>query len=579
MNNLLIPNTWKQSNNASVKAGTNSFSIGLKPSELSLVENNISFQYLPIIANNNALKSKLVIRIIGNIPDQTTFVITTQFITIKLRASLSPTVNEFVTSAFSGATYQMNTVEAIANELLSSQLLINYYNVWTNGNEIHIEAKEYGNVYDLTYVPAPTPPSPISNFQVVLNQSGQDKFNVDSAVDYELFADIFIIYGDYGSQLDKNNGIYVDTLYYPFTGSNIEFNINNLINDYVDIQLPTKRSDTFANLVELDKIVDVNNQFNKHLIAYFIVWGDSYRFQINGDRKRTVQGVSEVLWVQNGGTNSLNPYDLSKYVWNNNINPFNFLTNCPNEKEVSYNSIEFLQFIRKKQQVNNGFEYGRTLKVNYVDGSTTSLDTTIGSNWINLSNNLSMDVSPSNLNIEGLETSNGTLVDSYEVSFYYKLSNAGNTPIYRSEVKKYKMRRKCNEQSFNLLFINRLGGWDTLELRGDYDVTNDRKSTSFQRNIPILTNRTSTVSYEEMLTTKINFKEIFSLNSGYISNSHYKWTSELLSSSAVFIWDNVLRQFRSIIIESSNYSYNNKDGEFNLNVVLRYSGSEMTITR
>jgi hypothetical protein len=69
-----------------------------------------------------------------------------------------------------------------------------------------------------------------------------------------------------------------------------------------------------------------------------------------------------------------------------------------------------------------------------------------------------MDVSPSNLNIEGLETSNGTLIDSYEVNFYYKLSNAVNAPIYRSEVKKYKMRRKCNEQSFNLLFINRLGG-------------------------------------------------------------------------------------------------------------------------
>jgi hypothetical protein len=141
------------------------------------------------------------------------------------------------------------------------------------------------------------------------------------------------------------------------------------------------------------------------------------------------------------------------------------------------------------------------------------------------------------------------------------------------------MRRKCNEQSFNLLFINRLGGWDTLEFRGDFDVTNDRKSTSFQRNTPILTNRTSTVSYEEMLTTKIDFKEVFSLNSGYMSNKHYKWTSELLSSSAVFVWDNVLRQFRSVMIESSNYSYNNKDGEFNLNVVLRYSGSEMTITR
>jgi hypothetical protein len=165
----------------------------------------------------------------------------------------------------------MNTAEAIANELLSSQLLTHYYTVRVRGNEIHIEAKEYGNVYDLTYVPAPTPPSITSNFQVVLNQSGQDKFNVDSAVDYQLFADIFVIYGDYGSQLDKNNAIYTTTFYYHLLDDNIEFNINNIVKNYVDIQLPTRRSDTFANLVELDKIVDVNNQINKHLIAYFVV--------------------------------------------------------------------------------------------------------------------------------------------------------------------------------------------------------------------------------------------------------------------------------------------------------------------
>ena len=145
-------------------------------------------------------------------------------------------------------------------------------------------------------------------------------------------------------------------MYFPFTGENIQFNINNLVNDYVDMQLPIRRNDSMQNIVELDKVSD-----NKHLIAYFIVWGDSYRFQQNGDRKRQVQGVSEVLWTQNGGTNSLNPYTLSQYVWTNSITPFQFLTNCPNEKEVSYNSIEFLQFIRKKQSnLAVGYEYGRT---------------------------------------------------------------------------------------------------------------------------------------------------------------------------------------------------------------------------
>lgn len=572
MNNLLIPSNWRTSNNAFTKNTTNSFTIIDKPNELSLVENNLSFDFRPIVANVNAQKAKLVIRIVGNIPHLTPFVITTNFVEIRLRASTSPTVNEFITSSNSGVTYQMNTAEAIANELLSSGLFTNYYEIWTVNNEIHIEAKDFGAIYNLTYVPAPTPPSSISNFQVVLNQVGQDKYNVDAAVDYELFADVFVINGNYGEMLDKNNSVYVDTLYFPFIGENIQFNINNLVNDYVDMQLPIRRNDSMQNIVELDKISD-----NKHLIAYFIVWGDSYRFQQNGDRKRQVQGVSEVLWTQNGGTNSLNPYTLSQYVWTNSIVPFQFLTNCPNEKEVSYNSIEFLQFIRKKQSnLTVGFEYGRTLKVNYVDGATTSLDTPIGNNWINLSNNLSMDVSPSNLGIEGLEVSNNTLIDSYEVSFYYKLANGVK---YRSEVKKYVMRRKCNEQSYNLLFINRLGAWDTVEFRGDFQVENNRNVTQVQRNTPILTNRISTISYDEVLVTKIDYNKQYNVNSGYMSKTHYNWISELLSSSAVYVWDNDLRAFRAILITNNNYQFNSKESEFNLALTFRYVANEMTVTR
>ena len=572
MNNLLIPTGWRNSNNAFTKNTANSFTIIDKPSELRLVENNLSFDFRPIVSNVSASKAKLVIRIVGNIPNLTPFVITTNFVVIQLRASTSPTVNEFITSANSGATYQMNTAEAIANELISSGLFMNYYDVWTVNNEIHIEAKDFGASYNLTYVAAPTPPSSISNFQVVLNQVGQDKYNVDAAVDYELFADVFVLNGNYGEMLDKNNSVYVDTLYFPFTGENIQFNINNLVNDYVDMQLPIRRNDSQQNIVELDKISD-----NKHLIAYFIVWGDSYRFQINGDRKRQVQGVSEVLWVQNGGTNSLNPYTMNQYVWFNQITPFQFLTNCPNEKEVSYNSIEFLQFIRKKQSnLTVGYEYGRTVKVNYVDGTSTSLDSIIGTNWINLSNNLSMDVSPSNIGVEALETSNNTLIDSYEVSFYYKLANGVK---YRSEVKKYKMRRKCNEQSYNFLFINRLGGWDTIEFRGDFQVESNRNVTQVQRNTPILTNRESTVSYDEILVTKIDYNKQYNVNSGYMSKTHYNWISELLSSSAVYVWDNDLRAFRAILITNNNYQFNSKESEFNLALSFRYVASEMTVTR
>jgi hypothetical protein len=133
------------------------------------------------------------------------------------------------------------------------------------------------------------------------------------------------------------------------------------------------------------------------------------------------------------------------------------LTRCPDEKEVSYNSIEFLQFIRKKQSnITTGFEYGRNILYNFVDGTSFTVSQVIGNDWSQLSNNISLDVSPFNVGVLSVETSNNTFIDNYKVSFWYKV-NSGSSQ-YRSEWKTYKMRRKCNENSFNILFVNRLGG-------------------------------------------------------------------------------------------------------------------------
>jgi hypothetical protein len=149
-----------------------------------------------------------------------------------------------------------------------------------------------------------------------MNQNGDDKYFIDKAVDYQFFADIFVLEGNYGDTLNKNNSTYIDTLFFPFSldvetnTKSIEFNINNLLNDYVDVNLPKRRLDAQQNLVELDK----QSGKPKHLLSYFVVFGDSYKFQINGERKRNIKGISSVKWVQNGGLDSLKPYDLNKYV-------------------------------------------------------------------------------------------------------------------------------------------------------------------------------------------------------------------------------------------------------------------------
>jgi hypothetical protein len=140
-NHNLIPTTWRNNNTSQLRQPNESVIMNYQPEELRLVENNISFRFIPVVSNMSPNKSSLIVRVIGNIPQDTKFKIETPFISITLNASTSPTYNEFITSSFSGLTYQIGVAEAIANELLNSQLLINYYDVYTVDNEIHIESK------------------------------------------------------------------------------------------------------------------------------------------------------------------------------------------------------------------------------------------------------------------------------------------------------------------------------------------------------------------------------------------------------------------------------------------------------
>lgn len=552
---LKIPMAWRQNNNANYNTPNTSFTFSEQPSELSAAENNITFELNPI-TSGTGLKARVELQVTGNIAAGEQFEIEFFLTTIKLTASTTPTVNEFVTSAFSGLTYRRNTAVAIASEIEKSNLVSNYYNVSTNEDIIIIEAKQAGTQFVINYLTRPI------NTLILFNQVGTSRFHIENPIDYQAFAEVWVVNGDYGTVINKNNNaVLADTLFFnPTDDGKISFNINEIVRDYVDIVLPTKRLDTLPNLTELDKVGET-----KIMTAYFVVFGDSYRHVLNGDRKMYPQGVSQLRWVQNAAFNKLNPYSLSQYVWDATAIPFSFLTNCPDYKEVSYNSLEFLQFIRKKTNMNGA--YGRRLEITFIDGSQQTFTTPIANSYIDLSNNLSMDVSPLNLNIQGIENSASLLVDEYAVSFYYI---ANTTPIY-SQRKRYKMRRKCDEFFENLVFFNSLGGWDTIEMRGENSFTRQSDNNSFARNAPIKTNRATTIPFEQEITVNRIANDTIQLNSALINKEHYKWVAELLTSSAVFIYDYNLLSFRSVKIVNSDYQYDSKGEEFNLRVDIQYT--------
>jgi hypothetical protein len=145
--------------------------------------------------------------------------------------------------------------------------------------------------------------------------------------------------------------------------------------------------------------------------------------------------------------------------------------------------------------------------------------------------------------------------------------------------KKLKFKQKCypKYRQYNLHFINRLGGWDTMK----FSLVN-RRSSEFERstyrrndwqlNGSQMSNVDSYNRYNETaLNYSIQHKDKFNLKSDYINEQDYSWLGQLVASSVCYI--EVLGAYFPVIISSSNFEYRvqNADKIFNFEIDIEVS--------
>lgn len=145
--------------------------------------------------------------------------------------------------------------------------------------------------------------------------------------------------------------------------------------------------------------------------------------------------------------------------------------------------------------------------------------------------------------------------------------------------KKLKFRQRCypKYKQYNLHFINRLGGWDTMK----FALVN-RRSSEFQRstyrrndwqlNGSQMSNVDSYNRYNETaLNYAIQHKDKFNLKSDWVNEQDYSWLGQLVASSICYI--EVLGAYFPVIISSSNYEYKvqSADKLFNFEIDIEVS--------
>jgi hypothetical protein len=127
--------------------------------------------------------------------------------------------------------------------------------------------------------------------------------------------------------------------------------------------------------------------------------------------------------------------------------------------------------------------------------------------------------------------------------------------------RKLQFIQKCypKYKQYNLHFLNRLGGWDTMKFALVNKRSTELQRASYRRNDWQLTGNTMSNidSYNKYNETTLNYaiqhKDKFHLISDWVSQQDYEWLAQLFASSIVYM--EVQGAYFPVTISSTNYEY------------------------
>lgn len=575
-----LPTPWLISNNSQMSPSNVYAVIGSNPKTFSASENVINYIFNNDINAGIHTATRLKLTVTGAISTAGSITLKNGVMTLVLTGSTTPSTNQFLIN--SGTTGADRTImaQSIAYELRSNLTFNQYYNVYAQSGTVFIEARAIGTKYnfDMTILNAGII---IAGGLLSNNTNSTNQFEWQSLIDYNTFVEVYVAEGIYGQTINKNFSILTDIYnVIPTMETSWAINISDSIKHYVDVVLPTKRTTPVLVVKELDKQIDpvTGDAVLPVVRPFYTVWGAEYRFAKGKEKKKFVSGVSDVRFVLNGAFGLLEDYNFSPYILDLTTTlSAKLMTSSPIMKDTNYDSHEYINVYKKF----NNFElgaFGLEVTYKFYDGTTTVQSFVIPSPQT-INGTLSIDVSPNVVKIQQVEAINGKLVDTYELKLYWTISSS--SVRYYTQSRQYTMKRICNVNTNNVIFLNEFGVFETLNFTGEIVKTVERDVEYLKRPIGINTPNTgfSTISDEISLPANMTINDKITITSELISQEQYNWLSRILSASAVFIYDKAGSRYRAINIDDYNYEYNSQSETAMLTLTYSNTVNNNYITR
>lgn len=569
MNNNISNPLWLNSNSADSNEANFAFSLTREPLQTAsiLASNNaLQYEFTPISNMNAPIKSKLVLQINGNIPENE--IISFNYLNgsekVTLIAKLIPfKVREFTTSStFGGVTYRQQVAHDIYTMLLDIYSIYNNYNITCLGNIITIEAKQSANNrFNFTNITVP----PSVSYTLF---NGVAEYNIDNFYNSRLLVNFH-----YNSMADvATNGLVDKTKSvvmgdyvkdYNYNGGGIVINCESSGKDIVSFDKPNLKYKTVAGF---------NLQECKNAMKpFFITYNYGYRNSPTGIEKKVPLGISTIKYIHLASFDRLTPYSLTDYIWNDGGFTPKFLTEFQ-QKTTHRFQHEYLQIIRFKSNQDNVF--GINVEYTLNDGSVGSYDMQSPTTFGSLSGDIRFNVSFEKIGLPTIEASTQKQVISYKIKLYWLNSINGQT--YYSKPVTYSVSSHCNSRPYNVIWCNKLGAVDSLLFNSDMNIDINRDIKSFDRFIDEFENTEKSINYTTHYTN-VKSETLYSLHSGLMSRDEYLKLHSLLTSPMVMMYDEDTDEYRQIIIKETNWSSETDRNLYNLTITFTTSSLNKSI--